>query len=62
MKEVKVIKDLCISCGICIQMNNEVFNYDEDGKSNVVKQEVNEDVENIATMCPTNAIIISEKK
>lgn len=61
MKEVEVIKDLCISCGICIQMNNEVFDYDDDGKSVVIKQMVNEEIENIAGMCPTGAIVITEK-
>lgn len=60
MKKVEIIKDSCISCGLCIQMNNEVFNYDDNGKSNVVKQTVNDDVINIASMCPTGAIIITE--
>ncbi|MDD2409841.1 MAG: ferredoxin [Bacilli bacterium] len=60
MKKVEIIKDSCISCGLCIQMNNEVFNYDDNGKSDVVKQIVNDDVINIANMCPTGAIIITE--
>ncbi len=58
--KVEILKDSCISCGLCMQMNNEVFDYDEDGKSKVIKQLVNEDVKNIADMCPTGAILITE--
>lgn len=61
MKKVEIIKDSCISCGLCIQMNNEVFDYDTEGKSEVIKQIVNEEVENIANLCPTGAISITEK-
>lgn len=60
MKTVEILKDACISCGICVQMNNDVFDYDDDGKSKVIKQIVNEDVINIANLCPTGAIIIKE--
>ncbi len=60
MKKVEIIKDSCISCGLCIQMNNEVFNYDDNGKSEVVKQIVDEEIINIASMCPTSAIMITE--
>ena len=61
MKKVEIIKDSCISCGLCIQMNNEVFDYDAEGKSEVIKQIVNEEVENIANLCPTGAISITRK-
>ena len=61
MKEVEILKDTCIACGLCMQLNNEVFDYDDDGKSKVIKQIVNEEIENIANMCPTNAILIAEK-
>lgn len=61
MKEVEILKDACIACGLCMQLNNEVFDYDDDGKSKIIKQMVNEEIENIANMCPTNAILITEK-
>lgn len=61
MKKVEIIKPACISCGICMQMNNEVFDYDADGKSEVIKQLVNDEVINIANMCPTGAIKITEE-
>ncbi len=61
MKEVEINKNACIGCGLCVQLNNEVFDYDDDGKSKVIKQTVNEEIENIANMCPTNAILIKEK-
>lgn len=61
LKKVEIIKDACISCGLCIQMNNEVFDYDDDGKSKVMKEMVDDsNITNIADICPTGAIIITE--
>ena len=61
MKEIEIIKEKCIACGMCINMDESVFGYDADGKSEVIKQEVNDNIENIADMCPTGAIIVKNK-
>ncbi len=62
MEKLEVIKDNCIACGLCISMtNNEVFDEDDEGKSKVVKQVINDEIVQIANMCPTGAIIITKE-
>lgn len=60
MKKIEVIKDLCIMCGYCINApeNDEVkiFDWDDDGKSIVVNQFIDE----TRTTCPTGAIVITD--
>lgn len=56
---VKVNED-CISCGMCINMCPDVFDYNKDGLSHVVGNPDNcpNAVEAAAEACPTNAIEI----
>lgn len=61
MKKVEIIKDNCISCGLCINMAENTFAWDDDGKSKVINQNVNDEIVNIAGMCPTGAILITEE-
>lgn len=58
---VKVDQELCISCGACIDVCPEVFEWNEDDKAQSIVEEVPADVEDQANealeSCPTDAII-----
>jgi ferredoxin len=52
-------KDLCISCGNCVELCPEVFGWDDEGKADVIKKEgcgENCDCEEAMGSCPTDAI------
>ncbi len=59
---VKLIvdQDLCISCGLCIETCPEVFDWNDDGKADVILDPVPEELEESAREaqdgCPTEAI------
>jgi len=63
--KVWVDKNLCIACGACIAVAPEVFKWGSDGKSEAIK-EILEDPELInkakeaASICPTGAIKTEE--
>lgn len=61
MMEVTVNED-CISCGMCIEMCPEVFDFDAEGYSHVVGEPNAHKgtVEAAAEACPTNAIEIKK--
>lgn len=52
-----VNKELCVGCGLCVSMNPEVFEMDEDGLATAVKETEDEALlqENIDS-CPVSAI------
>ncbi|MDD4187899.1 MAG: ferredoxin [Bacilli bacterium] len=62
MKKVAIITDNCISCGLCINMAENTFTWDDEGKSKVINSEVNDEIINISSLCPTGAIIITEEE
>ena len=39
----KVDKDSCISCGACVSICPEVFEFDDDGFAVAIEEEINED-------------------
>lgn len=57
---VKVDQELCISCGACIDVCPEVFDWNEDDKAHSIVEEVPAEMEDQANealeSCPTNAI------
>ncbi len=58
-----VDKELCISCGNCVELCPDVFNWDPDGKAEVVDPnacDVKCDCKEAAESCPTDAITIKE--
>ncbi len=61
-KKPKVIKDLCIACGLCNAMVPNVFDWDDDGKMKAIVSTVptgqEEDVEDAKISCPTAAITV----
>ena len=58
--KVRVDKDSCIGCGVCVALAQEYFKLDEEGKSVTIKEDVapgdEENVRNVAASCPTQAI------
>ncbi len=62
--KAKVSQDDCISCGLCIDMCPEVFQYNEDSKSQAIEGDIPEECQDSAKeaceSCPTSAIIIEE--
>ncbi|OEH86271.1 ferredoxin [Desulfuribacillus stibiiarsenatis] len=58
-----VDQDLCISCGACIDICSEVFDWNDDGKAHVKSNEISSDLEDsvreASESCPTDAIPIS---
>jgi len=58
MSKPVVNEDLCIGCGTCESICNEVFKI-ENGKSHVVKEECGScDCQEAVDSCPVNAISI----
>lgn len=58
--KVYVDQDLCIACGACIDICPAVFDWNEEGLSQVIVNEVPEDAEECAReaieSCPSDAI------
>lgn len=60
MKNINVNKDICIGCGACVAIDDEHFNFDDDGKSEVISNENTEsaNLTNAIESCPVGAITI----
>ncbi len=58
--KVKVNKDLCIGCGACQALVEDVFEIQDDGLAGVkvdkVPEDLEEDVKDAIDGCPTQAI------
>lgn len=58
--KVIVDQDLCIACGACIDIAPEIFDWNDEGLSQAIVDEVPEDKEDLAKeaidSCPTEAI------
>ena len=58
--KVKVNKDKCISCGSCVSIEPNVFEFDEDDQAKADNSKINKDnlsaVKEAMEFCPTNAI------
>lgn len=64
MKKVKVNQDLCIGCGACQAIADDIFEIDDTGlatvKNDTVAQELEEDVIDASEGCPTSAIVVED--
>lgn len=58
--KVKVIKEKCLGCGMCVGINNDVFDFDDDGLAKANNENINdenkEQVEDAVNSCPVGAI------
>lgn len=59
-----VDQDTCISCGMCVNSCNEVYDFNDDGKAEAqvdeVPAELEEDARQAADNCPVDAISVSD--
>ncbi len=62
MAKVHVDKDLCIACGSCVAMCPEHFEFDDDNLAKAINENVDDDVRDAASACPTEAIKIEESE
>lgn len=57
-----VDKDVCIGCGLCAGICLEVFEMDEEGKAEAIKEEISdtliESAKEAEDSCPASAIVI----
>ena len=62
MDILDVEKNKCIGCGACISIDEEHFDWDEDGLSKVISQEnlKSESVTEAIESCPTGAIRLAK--
>lgn len=64
MAKVEVHTNECVGCGMCVGQFPKYFEFNEDGLSTTVKEEVDdEDLEELketVEYCPTGAIEVNE--
>lgn len=61
--EIKVDQDLCIGCGMCINMCPDVFMYNEESLSTVKSDLADfnlQSVEEAREICPVDAITVEK--
>lgn len=58
--KVKIIKEKCLGCGMCVGINSDVFEFDDDGLAKSNNENINDEnieaVEDAINSCPVNAI------
>lgn len=58
--KVNVNKDKCLGCGMCVGINSDVFNFDDDGLASADSDKINdeniEEVKDAVNSCPVGAI------
>ena len=61
--KLEINKEKCLGCGMCVGINSDIFEFDDDGLTKVDNTKINddntEDAENAINSCPVGAI---EKK
>lgn len=62
MKKINVTYENCIGCGACVAIDPKHFDFDEDGRSQVINNEELEtsELQNAIESCPTSAINMME--
>jgi len=62
--KARIDEDLCIACGVCVDLVPDVFVLEDEPWAEVivdiVPEDLEDDVRDAAEECPTEAIIIEE--
>ena len=60
MNKIEVNKEKCLGCGMCVGINSDVFEFDDDGLAKAKNENINEenedDVKEAKNSCPVGAI------
>ena len=63
--KIEVNKDICIGCGLCTNIAQNVFSMNDEGRAQEIDGEIAEKdqslVEEAANSCPVSAIILKPK-
>lgn len=59
--KVEVKQDKCIGCGACVAIAPENFDFNDDGLSTVISEEVTDNTRSAVDACPVFAIEINEE-
>ena len=66
MEKIKVNKEKCLGCGMCVGINSDVFEFGDDGlakaNNDKVTEENKKEVEEAINSCPVGAIEKEEEK
>ena len=58
MPKVKLDASKCLGCGACVDIAPKNFDFDDEGLSTLISEEVNEQAIEAAEACPVSAIEI----
>lgn len=58
--KLKVDESKCFGCGMCVSMAPENFDFNKEGLSTVIGEEITDNTRNVAAACPAFAISIEE--
>ena len=63
--KLKIDKDKCLGCGMCVGINSDIFDFDDDGLAKVnndcINDENKDEALNAVNSCPVSAIVKEEK-
>lgn len=55
MPKITINKDLCVSCGLCVGTRPDIFEFDDDGKTTALVEEIDGE---LGFECPVGAISV----
>ena len=66
MNKVVIYNDNCLGCGMCVGIESDVFDFDDDGLAKVNNDNINDDnkenVNNAIDSCPVAAIEVVDEE
>jgi len=56
---IKINQELCVGCGACVAICPANFRMNDDGKSEVIDQDITDQTKEATDSCPVQAITIA---